>query len=1538
MAANVKGIAQFTIRDENDITIGTTAPASPVKDQMWLDTSSKPSVLKRYNGSAWDVVNETTVGGRNLIKNSNFYNGSTNWSLASVSIVDTTFKFNSHNTLKINKSGFSSDNWNGAQQTLACDCSQGKTYTASFYYYVDDSSVLDYSFAFEMKGKTSSGDVNICSYPTITAATAITKKWTKISYTFTISRSDLTAIFAYPRIRRNGIVWFTDFKLEEGNTPTDWTPAPEDVDSSITSVKTVTESNTTSINTIQGQISTLISNTTITKTDGTTTQLKDAYNSTVNTINSMQTTIAEHTSDIDANTNSIASVTAKAATLEANLNSISASLSSTQSTVSTHTTQINSVTSTANTALNSINNLTIGGRNLIKNFNTKMSCNIYNSGAATVNFVADSTTASGYRYDVIITALGTDGRFNCFFSPSYSSLYTRGNGNQYTISFKVKSTVARTWSMRCEANNASETIGVTTNYQTVSITGNSTLNYQALYVFNNTNVVQVGDIISFCDIKLEEGNQATTWTPAPEDVDSSIASVNTNANTAISTANAASSTATTASNNANSAVTTANTASSNASNAVTTANAASTSASTALTNANNAVSTANSSNTTANTANTTANSALSAANTATSNVANLTTTVSTTISRVSSLELTASSLTTRVGNTETAISSLQIGGRNLIRLSYIVNRGCSSFSYDSSSNTWTCVSPKGSSSWGYGFYISSGGKIPVERGKTFLISLEVNPSVDCTWNADVNNSYTGNTGGNDNDDTTKRQNSSHALPANTWTKCWFSYTAKSNVSYDLFDSSSNWGIVTTSLDNDVSFKFRNVKGEYGNTPTDWTPAPEDVDSSIAAVKDYATTTITSNVATINQTTTSIQAQVTSLQSSVSTINTTLGNKADTTTVTSVTNRVSTLESSVTGINASITTLNSNVSSVTTTANNALSAINSLSIGGRNLLLNSNFATKDYSKWSIWGTCTTRTVIAVNNKNYIHLAQNDTSTYRGLNQTVNNIKTNYQYTISYTAYSNGSSYSMTVGFHQKSSSTIVAQTRFSDTLTTTATRYTHTFTTTTSTIDNFNLMIGNTGSVFDIYITDIKLEEGNKATTWTPAPEDVDSQITTINSSVSSLQSSVSVLQSQIALKVEQSNIDSAITTVNGRIDSTNATISSMQSSINLQLNSITSSVSTKVGSVNLVKNSSFEDTNAFSVSSIAGTPTKCSIVKYATEASLVRFTDSALSTNIFTIQKMSGAISLTDVYAYTNLYVDVTPGKTYTISYYHAERGEISSFSSYIRTLNSSGNEVSHVIINPSAMSTTAWSRYSMSWTCPTGVYKIQFRFGFICTNSAWMLIDNVQVEEGTTLSTWTASTIDVVGTLVTQTPTSVMTAFNGISKYFQVNANGATFGDTSTGDYTLLGSNGLKHHVGGTEYDYMYITYLQDSTFNIIDKTYTVPLSDENNFQNDFYTIPYDNTLKAMLNGKTPKYVFFMIHKTLTYPTKPSNWDWDYTDDAFATSMTPFNYGASWETSWDANGITIYGHSLIYTGFTGSNVRTVLSGGTVKARFLIFA
>lgn len=246
-------------------------------------------------------------------------------------------------------------------------------------------------------------------------------------------------------------------------------------------------------------------------------------------------------------------------------------------------------------------------------------------------------------------------------------------------------------------------------------------------------------------------------------------------------------------------------------------------------NASNAVSTANTANSTANTAKSTADAAKSSAASAVSTANTAKSTASNAASTANTAKSTADSANNKIDN-------LKIGGRNLIPVGMIKNfNGLSTFSYDKTSNTWTCVAPIGSNSRGRGIYFDTGvKKIYIPRGYTYIISLEVNPEVACIWNYDVNNGFDGMPSGtgNDNDNVSLRKSSDHSLVANKWQRVWFSYTPRTDVSYDIFDASSNWGIVTTDAKSPIKFKIRNVKGEFGTVPTDWTPAPEDVDNKI----------------------------------------------------------------------------------------------------------------------------------------------------------------------------------------------------------------------------------------------------------------------------------------------------------------------------------------------------------------------------------------------------------------------------------------------------------------------------------------------------------------------------------------------------------------------------------------------------------------------------------------------------------------------------------------------------------------------------------
>lgn len=160
------------------------------------------------------------------------------------------------------------------------------------------------------------------------------------------------------------------YKIEKGNKATDWTPAPEDTQSQIDNITEITTSYTTSISTMQGQISSLISEDTTIK--GNYDALLSRYNTTVATVDSMKTTIGEHTTILNNQNDSIAAVTTKANTIESNLagttqtvSEVKSNLAGTQERVTKVETSLTGLTTRVSSTETNLANLEIGGRNLV---------------------------------------------------------------------------------------------------------------------------------------------------------------------------------------------------------------------------------------------------------------------------------------------------------------------------------------------------------------------------------------------------------------------------------------------------------------------------------------------------------------------------------------------------------------------------------------------------------------------------------------------------------------------------------------------------------------------------------------------------------------------------------------------------------------------------------------------------------------------------------------------------------------------------------------------------------------------------------------------------------------------------------------------------------------------------------------------------------------------------------------------------------------------------------------------------------------------
>lgn len=282
------------------------------------------------------------------------------------------------------------------------------------------------------------------------------------------------------------------------------------------------------------------------------------------------------------------------------------------------------------------------------------------------------------------------------------------------------------------------------------------------------------------------------------------------------------------------------------------------------------------------------------------------------------------------------------------------------------------------------------------------------------------------------------------------TTTWKYYTYTLNVKDANTNNRFYFGGGCSWKDADVSVYIAFPKLEKGNKATDWSPAPEDVESKIATVETKLTTQGT---------------QLTAIQGNIS--------------------------SKI--WQQDITT-----------------AVTGLEIGGRNLVRNSNFAEGNSaasSFWNNWGSPAVREFVTINNKKWCHIKGTGTALYQGISQNTGiPIEKNTQYTVSIRVKGAKDNTVFTIGVHWNTTTAIVAQSWPSCIVGVTEKIVTATLRTPNADINRFNLMLGvsSTTSAYEVYFTDIKMEKGNKASDWSPAPEDTDKAIATLEGSTQTL--------------------------------------------------------------------------------------------------------------------------------------------------------------------------------------------------------------------------------------------------------------------------------------------------------------------------------------------------------------------------------------------------------------------------------------------------
>lgn len=301
-----------------------------------------------------NTVDNIQVGGRNYLRNSDFKDEKTYWKMSHngtliIATDDDTIAsscpFRNGKVAKITKTVGNTSAYLNQSSTDLFELEIGATYTFSGFIYGE----TDIPVGTLRVGKYDLIDGELAN----TSLTQVKEReqWTHFEHTFTATHTIVRMIVGIGNASASGEtsynVYAAGLKLEKGNKATDWTLAPEDIDSAINSVDEKVTSQSTQLTVAQGKIQTLISNTTITKADGKTVSLKDDYSSFKQTVNGMSSKLGSLETTVENNKKTTDS---QLSSFQQSLSGVSAEVSSVKSTTTTLTTKVNDAQNTANTA------------------------------------------------------------------------------------------------------------------------------------------------------------------------------------------------------------------------------------------------------------------------------------------------------------------------------------------------------------------------------------------------------------------------------------------------------------------------------------------------------------------------------------------------------------------------------------------------------------------------------------------------------------------------------------------------------------------------------------------------------------------------------------------------------------------------------------------------------------------------------------------------------------------------------------------------------------------------------------------------------------------------------------------------------------------------------------------------------------------------------------------------------------------------------------------------------------------------------------
>lgn len=296
-----------------------------------------------------------------------------------------------------------------------------------------------------------------------------------------------------PRLERDNndaYLFFGGYKLERGNIATDWTPAPEDTVSQISSLSSQIQQ------TADGM--TLLA--TKTELNSAKTELQSGITTATNKANSNAQTISTHTTQISAlNTGLSAKVS------QSDFNTLSGRV----------TTAENNITAKANELSSKITSVeskiptSAGGRNYIKNSEYRKT-SIYVNDSQVQDEAFDISTAFWQNSNVYAKKI----KLSFYYQPSVAYATER----QFSVYFR-----ASPWPLIGVVTYPANTTRLIK--YTIAMTNGLPANFTASQIFMRFNGnLDKGRYHDISKVMLEVSDVFSDWQPAPEDYDSKLAS------------------------------------------------------------------------------------------------------------------------------------------------------------------------------------------------------------------------------------------------------------------------------------------------------------------------------------------------------------------------------------------------------------------------------------------------------------------------------------------------------------------------------------------------------------------------------------------------------------------------------------------------------------------------------------------------------------------------------------------------------------------------------------------------------------------------------------------------------------------------------------------------------------------------------------------------------------------------------------------------------------------------------------------------------